>query len=337
MMDYAGLPPEINSARIEAGPGPGGLIAAASAWGRLANEVEAAAQQFNTTIRGLDGTWIGPSSDAMKASAAAHIGWLHEAAGFAEQTATQAQQAIGAYEQARAGMVPLSAVTANRATLAALIATNILGQNSAAIADTEAHYMTMWAQDAATMIGYHATSSAAAAALPTLAPAPAASTPINLGSIFDPTSFIGVTFQSIIQSGVYTAFAPTLVALMQTQTQIGQGQQTLQYAGQALAQTQPPAAPAASAGATAAQQSAYTASMGTAGRVGGWSAPAGSNVRLIAQTAPLAAAESDALPTIIPPPLMTMGAKPAADKGSNKPKTGKEIPGTVMGRSPAGG
>jgi PPE-repeat protein len=35
-----------------------------------------------------------------------------------------------------------------------LIATNILGQNTPAIAATEAHYMEMWAQDAGTMYGY---------------------------------------------------------------------------------------------------------------------------------------------------------------------------------------
>ncbi len=31
-MDYAVLPPEINSARIYAGPGSGPMLAAASAW-----------------------------------------------------------------------------------------------------------------------------------------------------------------------------------------------------------------------------------------------------------------------------------------------------------------
>jgi PPE-repeat protein len=36
----------------------------------------------------------------------------------------------------------------------ALIATNFFGQNTLAIAATEAHYMEMWAQDAAAMSGY---------------------------------------------------------------------------------------------------------------------------------------------------------------------------------------
>ena len=53
---------------------------------------------------------------------------------------------------ADAGQVLLehpSPVAANRAQLAALTASNLLGQNAPAIASTEAAYMEMWAQDAA--------------------------------------------------------------------------------------------------------------------------------------------------------------------------------------------
>jgi PPE-repeat protein len=45
--------------------------------------------------------------------------------------------------------------------LAVLVATNILGQNTPAIAATEAHYLEMWAQDAAAMYGYAGSSSVA--------------------------------------------------------------------------------------------------------------------------------------------------------------------------------
>jgi len=44
-----------------------------------------------------------------------------------------------------------SQVAANRASLAALVATNVLGQNAPAIASTEAHYAEMWAQDVVAM------------------------------------------------------------------------------------------------------------------------------------------------------------------------------------------
>jgi len=52
-------------------------------------------------------------------------------------------------------------IAANRSLLLALIATNILGQNTPAIAATETQYAEMWAQDAAAMYGYAASSAAA--------------------------------------------------------------------------------------------------------------------------------------------------------------------------------
>jgi PPE-repeat protein len=62
--------------------------------------------------------------------------------------------------------VPPAVIAANRTQLATLIATNFLGQNTAAIAANEALYAEMWAQDATAMYGY-AGSAAAATQLPT--------------------------------------------------------------------------------------------------------------------------------------------------------------------------
>ncbi|EUA93516.1 PPE family protein [Mycobacterium ulcerans str. Harvey] len=55
-------------------------------------------------------------------------------------------------------------MAANRTQLQTLVATNLLGQNTPAIAATEAAYGEMWAQDAAAMYGY-AVGSAAASTL----------------------------------------------------------------------------------------------------------------------------------------------------------------------------
>jgi PPE-repeat protein len=63
-------------------------------------------------------------------------------------------------------------IAANRAQLAALTATNFLGQNTPAIAATEAHYMEMWAQDAAAMYGYAGLSESAATLTPFTASPP---------------------------------------------------------------------------------------------------------------------------------------------------------------------
>jgi PPE-repeat protein len=84
----------------------------------------------------------------------------------AEQAAMQAKLAAGAYEAAFAATVPPPVIAANRSLLATLIATNLLGQNTPAIAVTEAHYLEMWAQDAAAMYGYAGSSAAAAQLTP---------------------------------------------------------------------------------------------------------------------------------------------------------------------------
>ncbi|MDD4866445.1 MAG: PPE family protein [Mycobacterium sp.] len=160
-MDYGALPPEVNSARMYAGPGPESLRAAAAGWNQLAVELHSAASGYGSVIAGLtDGPWMGPSSGAMAAAAAPYVAWLNTTAGQAELTAAQAQAAAGAYEGAFSMTVPPPAIAANRAQLASLVSTNYFGQNTAAIAANEAQYSEMWAQDAAAMYNYAANSAA---------------------------------------------------------------------------------------------------------------------------------------------------------------------------------
>jgi PPE-repeat protein len=68
--------------------------------------------------------------------------------------------------------VPPPLVAANRTQLATLVASNFLGINTPAIMATEAHYAEMWAQDAAAMYGYAASSAAAGQLDPMTPPAP---------------------------------------------------------------------------------------------------------------------------------------------------------------------
>jgi PPE-repeat protein len=181
-MDYGILPPEINSARMYAGPGSAPMLAAASAWGGLGAELSSAASSYTGVISELtDGSWHGPASASMAAAASGYVAWMSTAAAQAEQTAGQAQAAAAAFEAAFAMTVPPAVVAANRTQLAALVATNVLGQNTPAIAVTEALYGEMWAQDAAAMYGYAGSSAAAATVTPfssppqTTSPAAAAS------------------------------------------------------------------------------------------------------------------------------------------------------------------
>lgn len=166
-MDFGLLPPEINSGRMYAGPGPGPLLAAAAAWDGLAGELSSTASSYQSVIEGLiNGAWRGPTAMSMAAASAPYVTWMSASAAQAEQTATQARAAAAAYETAFAATVPPPVIAANRALLMALIATNILGQNTPAIAATEFHYAEMWAQDAAAMYGYAGSSATASRLTP---------------------------------------------------------------------------------------------------------------------------------------------------------------------------
>jgi PPE-repeat protein len=172
-MDFAMLPPEINSARIYAGPGSGPMLAAGAAWDALAAELYLAASSYGSVVSGLtSGRWLGPSSASMAAAAAPYVRWLSATAGQAEQAANQAKAAAAAYEAAFVATVPPPVIAANRSLLMALVATNFLEQNTPAIAATEAHYAEMWAQDAAAMYGYAGESAHAATLTPFTPPAP---------------------------------------------------------------------------------------------------------------------------------------------------------------------
>ncbi len=160
-MDFGALPPEINSGRMYSGPGSAPMRAASAAWNLLAAELESAATQYQSTIDVLDDEWLGPTSATMAAAVDPYITWMSATGAQAEQTAAQASAAASAYEAAFAMTVPPVEVAANRAQLAMLVATNVIGQNTAAIAANEAMYGEMWAQDAAAMYGYAGTSAAA--------------------------------------------------------------------------------------------------------------------------------------------------------------------------------
>jgi PPE-repeat protein len=152
------------------------MRAASAAWNLLAAELESAATQYQSTIDVLDDEWLGPTSATMAAAVDPYIAWMTSTGAQAEQTATQASDAASAYEAAFAMTVPPQAVAANRAQLAMLVATNVIGQNAAAIAANEAMYGEMWAQDAAAMYGY-AGSSAAASTVKAFAQPPETSNP----------------------------------------------------------------------------------------------------------------------------------------------------------------
>ncbi|OBH48099.1 PPE family protein [Mycobacterium mantenii] len=170
-MDFGALPPEINSGRIYAGPGSGPMMAAAAAWDEIAAEVGVAASGYNSVVTELTSApWVGPAAASMLSAVAPYVSWLSVLAGQAEETAAQGRAAAAAFEAAFAMTVPPPVIAANRVLLANLVATNFFGQNTPAIAATEAQYMEMWAQDAAAMYGYAASSASASQLTPFTSP-----------------------------------------------------------------------------------------------------------------------------------------------------------------------
>lgn len=178
-MEFTTLPPEITSALIHTGPGAESLIAASTAWQQLGTTLEDSAENYGATLSSLTGTWHGPSSATMVQAVEPYVTWLRTTAQQAQQIASSAQAAAAAYNSVRASVVPTAEVTANRTRLAQLLATNGFGRNFPAIAETEAEYQSMWANNSAAMSRYQA-ASAQASTLPQFASPTSATNPTRL-------------------------------------------------------------------------------------------------------------------------------------------------------------
>jgi PPE-repeat protein len=166
-MFYAAFPPEFNSGRMYAGPGSGSMRAAAAAWEGLASELQSTVSSYSSVIDSLTtGVWTGPSSVSMAAAVTPYLSWMQGTAAQAAEAASQAVAAATAYETAFAAHVPPEEIAANRSQLASLVATNVFGQNTPAIAATELQYAEMWAQDALAMDTYASSSAAASNVTP---------------------------------------------------------------------------------------------------------------------------------------------------------------------------
>jgi PPE-repeat protein len=231
-MSFSLIPPEINSALMYSGAGSSPLIEAAATWDGLAADLESTATQYQTAITNLTTeSWLGPSSASMATAAAPYIAWMQSTAAEAAQTGAQAKAAAAAYQTAYASMVPPPVITANRTELTTLVANNFLGQNTGAIANNEADYLSMWIQDALGMDTYQMNSSSASGALPAqtaapmvasgaqaaassaAAPADAGSSALELGIINAVADLFGYTGTPLagVDSATLGAFLPTAV------------------------------------------------------------------------------------------------------------------------------
>ena len=156
-MEWHGMPPEVNTARLMLGAGPAPMLQAAAGWEALAISLETQADELAASLAALTSAWSGSASEQAVSSTMPMVVWLRTVSMQAMKRAMQAIAQANAYSAAMATTPPLVEIEQNHITHAVLEATNFFWVNTIPIALNEIDYfIRMWNQAAGAMDVYQA-------------------------------------------------------------------------------------------------------------------------------------------------------------------------------------
>lgn len=160
------IPAEYISNIIYEGPGADSLFFASGQLRELAYSVETTAESLEDELDELQENWKGSSSDLMADAAGRYLQWLTKHSRQILETAYVIDFLAYVYEETRHKVVPPATIANNREEVHRLIASNVAGVNTPAIAGLDAQYDQYRAQNIAVMNDYQSTARFILAYLP---------------------------------------------------------------------------------------------------------------------------------------------------------------------------
>ncbi|WP_049873927.1 PPE family protein, partial [Mycobacterium tuberculosis] len=143
------IPAEYISNIIYEGPGADSLSAAAEQLRLMYNSANMTAKSLTDRLGELQENWKGSSSDLLADAAGRYLDWLTKHSRQILETAYVIDFLAYVYEETRHKVVPPATIANNREERRRLIASNVAGVNTPAIADLDAQYDQYRAQNIA--------------------------------------------------------------------------------------------------------------------------------------------------------------------------------------------